>query len=646
VAGRLNPCHVWHLPPLTFKLWWYRMDNYALVERLGQGSFAIVWKARRKSDNRLVAVKQLKQAPSTWEECKRLPEIRAAALVRGQPHVINLLEAIRHGGELFLVFEYAESDLYRCLGPCERRRFEEPQVRWVMRQLFAGLAACHAAHLVHCDVKPENILLFPRLGPCGEPVLKLCDLGQATNAGECDSYVGTRWYRSPELLIGIANGGVEIDLWAAGCFFAELILLRPPFPGTDTRDMLFRICSALGAPEEGWSLSERLMQASGLRFAPSAAEGPLWYELSSTGASSSAVEIVRGLLRYDQGKRLSAARALQSSFFQGDAPEVPVVPPDKTSDKRSVEGMARSRDEAKAVSRKLQAASGARGPSPFAAGPGAGPSPFAAPPGAFPNGGDPNGFSRGLGGLGLNTRDMGSVMDDDARLRASASSPSLPSSTSPPAGYSGLGHGHSLSTSSSSQVVGLREVPAADDSLLGFSSMGIRRTNQRGQPDQVPVAQGNMAQQQRRVMQQQAVAAQQIRANRAPRDLPQGMALNAGAGLPPPSRDLHPNVQSRGGGPSLAGPSLSHHSADRPPQIRVENMLPIEEPRSPTSSGDSPISHVPLPKAKLSGSRVARGRGPSKENRSADECGRESAGEGDDEELAAKFWSQVEQSRR
>lgn len=235
-------------------------------------------------------------------------------------------------------------------------------------------------------------------------------------------------------------------------------------------------------------------------------------------------------------------------------------------------------------------------------------------------------------------------MDVDGALRASASSPSLPSSTASPAGYSALGHGHSLSTSSSSQVVGFRDAPAADDSLLGFSSMGIRRTNQRGQPEQLPVAQGGMAQQ-RRVMQQQAVAAQQIRANRAPRDLPQGMASNACAGLPPPSRDLHPNVQSRGGGPSLAGPSLSHHSADRPPQIRVENMLPIEEPHSP-SSGDSPISHVPLPKAKLSGSRVARGRGPSKENRISDECGRESAGEGDDEELAAKFWSQVEQSRR
>jgi len=82
------------------------MDNYVPVERLGQGSFAVVWKSRRKADNRLVAVKQLRQAPATWDDCKRFPEIKAAAAVRA-PYVIALLEAVRHGGELFLVFEHA-----------------------------------------------------------------------------------------------------------------------------------------------------------------------------------------------------------------------------------------------------------------------------------------------------------------------------------------------------------------------------------------------------------------------------------------------------------------------------------------------------------------------------------------------------------
>lgn len=572
------------------------MDNYQLVERLGQGSFAIVWKARRKSDHRLVACKQLKQAPSTWEECKRLPEIRAAAAVRG-PHIIALLEAVRHGSELFLVFEYADSDLYRCLGPCERRRFEEPQVRWVMRQLFSALASVHGAGLVHCDVKPENLLLFARLGPCGETVLKLCDLGQATPAGEVPSYVGTRWYRSPELLLGIGNAGGEIDLWAAGCFMAELILLRPPFPGTDTRDMLFRICSALGAPEAGYLLSERLMQSSGLRFAPCAAEGPLWFELSSTGASSAAVEIVRGLLRYDQGKRLPASRALQSSFFQSGAPEVALNPPDKDIGRhRSAEGLARSRDEAKAVSKKLAAASGSRG---------------------MPSGGFPGGSA--MGGLGL----TGSVFEVTPGA---------------PLGGAGLGAGRGLMGSSQS-ATSLRptgshrlEVEAGYSSGPGFPAMGtsspsqavafgaaakddsmLRRSGASASCSGLPTAN-------RRVMQAQAAPAQAAQL-RTRRDLTQG----AVTGFSAPSRDLRSADGHRPEPwqPWGLSPPANASSNGRSCTLTIDPA----RPSSPTASSDA--------------SPLATREG----NIRLDEGSVGSGEEGDDEELAALFWSQVEHSR-
>lgn len=339
------------------------MDNYTLLERLGQGTFAVVWKARRKSDNRLVAAKQLRQTPATWDECKRLPEIRAATTVRA-PHVIALLEAVRHGNELFLVFEYADSDLYRCLQTGAGRRFEESQVRWAMAQLLSGLSAVHAAGLVHCDIKPENLLIFSRGGPANTPVLKLCDLGQAASAGDVQSYVGTRWYRAPELILGTEGAGVEIDMWAAGCAMAELFLLRPAFPGTDTRDMLFRICSAIGAPGDGWSLGARFMQAAGLRFAPSAAEGPLWLELAAAEASPPAVDLARALLQYEPTFRCTAARALLFPFFAGGA-EAPIAPPDAQRRGHTAERMQRSRDEAKAVERRIHGASRSVGPSGF-----------------------------------------------------------------------------------------------------------------------------------------------------------------------------------------------------------------------------------------------------------------------------------------
>eukprot|EP00747_Dinoflagellata_sp_TGD_P028622 gnl/TRDRNA2_/TRDRNA2_133380_c0_seq1.p1 gnl/TRDRNA2_/TRDRNA2_133380_c0~~gnl/TRDRNA2_/TRDRNA2_133380_c0_seq1.p1 ORF type:complete len:708 (-),score=98.22 gnl/TRDRNA2_/TRDRNA2_133380_c0_seq1:110-2233(-) len=333
------------------------MDNYVLVERLGQGAYAVVWKARRRSDNRLVAAKQLRQAPATWEECKRLPEIRSAASCRS-PHIISLLEVVRASSELFLVFEHADSDLYRCLGPSHR--FAEAQVRWAIRQLLNAIAVVHSAGFVHCDIKPENLLLFARGGPCNSPILKLCDFGQATPSGEVQSYVGTRWYRPPELLLGCENAGREIDLWAAGCTMVELLITRPPFPGSDTRDMLFKICSALGAPDSGWHLGQRLVEASGLRFAPRAEQGPLWPEIESLGASPSAVELARGFLRYEEGQRWSAQRALGSAFFAFSAPEIPVTPPESVGRPKTPERLLRQREEAKKVERKLQAETAAR----------------------------------------------------------------------------------------------------------------------------------------------------------------------------------------------------------------------------------------------------------------------------------------------
>jgi len=330
----------------------------------------VVWKARRKSDGRLVAVKQLKQSPESWEACKQLPEVRAAASISDRRHLVQLLEAVRHGGELFLVFEYIEGSLHHCIAAA--RRVEESQVRWAARRLLLALAAVHAAGLVHCDVKPENILVGGSEGGSrGAPTMKLCDFGQSGPAGEIATYVGTRWYRAPELFLG-SRGDSSVDLWAAGCTIAELVLRRPWVPGSDTRDMLFRICGELGAPDdaEGWPLASQLMEASGRKNAEPAA----WQSLRDAGASQPAVDLLEGLLRYDGNRRIRCDRALRElPFFAADEPEVPVPVP--VSRPLSPATMQRSREEAQAVERRLFDKRGGLPPPPPSAPRGSSPSP-------------------------------------------------------------------------------------------------------------------------------------------------------------------------------------------------------------------------------------------------------------------------------
>ena len=105
-------------------------------------------------------------------------------------------------------------------------------------QLIKAIKYCHDHEIVHRDIKPENLLVnfLP------DTSLKLCDFGfartvQARNSQLTD-YVATRWYRAPELLLGIGNYGKPVDIWAIGCIMGELIDAQPLFPGESDIDQL------------------------------------------------------------------------------------------------------------------------------------------------------------------------------------------------------------------------------------------------------------------------------------------------------------------------------------------------------------------------------------------------------------------------
>jgi len=116
---------------------------------------------------------------------------------------------------------------------------------WI-RQLFSALEACHQERIVHCDVKPPNVLVCP-----AGSRLKLADFGSATESGTLrKEYYCSRWYRSPEVICGAQVAQPQQDIWSAGTMFAELYMHMPLFPGQGLAQQFVHIMAVLGTPKD------------------------------------------------------------------------------------------------------------------------------------------------------------------------------------------------------------------------------------------------------------------------------------------------------------------------------------------------------------------------------------------------------------
>ncbi|XP_073074437.1 cyclin-dependent kinase 15 isoform X5 [Manis javanica] len=266
-------------------------SSYLNLEKLGEGSYATVYKGISRINGQLVALKVISM---NAEEGVPFTAIREASLLKGLKHAnIVLLHDIIHTKEtLTFVFEYM----------------------LFMFQLLRGLAYIHHHHVLHRDLKPQN-LLISQLGE-----LKLADFGLARAKSipsqTYSSEVVTLWYRPPDALLGATEYSSELDIWGAGCIFIEMFQGQPLFPGvSDILEQLEKIWEVLGVPtEDTWPGVSQLPNYNPEWF-PLPKPQSLQNVCSRLGRVPEAEDLASQMLKGFPRDRVSAQEALVHNYF-------------------------------------------------------------------------------------------------------------------------------------------------------------------------------------------------------------------------------------------------------------------------------------------------------------------------------------------
>ncbi|KAG5578275.1 hypothetical protein H5410_058409 [Solanum commersonii] len=299
------------------------MDQYEKIGKIGEGTYGVVYKALVRATKEIVALKKIRLE----QEDEGVPStaIREISLLKEMQHrnIVRLLDVVHSEKRLYLVFEYLDLDLKKHMDSCPEFSKDTGVVKvskikiyipleLFVYQMLCGIAYCHSRRVLHRDLKPQNLLIDPRTN-----VLKLADFGLGRAFGipvrTFTHEVVTLWYRAPEILLGSRHYSTPVDVWSAGCIFAEMVNQQPLFPGDSEIDELFKIFRVVGTPiEDTWT---------GVTSLPDyKSTFPKWppKDLATVvpNLDTAGFDLLGKMLCLDPSKRITARSALEHEYFK------------------------------------------------------------------------------------------------------------------------------------------------------------------------------------------------------------------------------------------------------------------------------------------------------------------------------------------
>jgi glycogen synthase kinase 3 beta len=294
---------------------WLEPNTYETLRLLGKGTFGQVYLCKVKETDAHVAIKSMVNPPEKDREVQILKELH------GHPNIVRLNGAFKmppaegQGETLNLVFEYLSDTLHRVIKHYNQlgRPMDPLYVKLYQYQIFRGLNFMHMRGIAHCDLKPQNLLMDGK-----SHTLKICDFGTAKRLNFCEMrqlYICSRYFRAPEIIFGSTNYNCSIDLWAAGCILAEMIIGQPLFTGQSGIDQACEIMKVLGTPTNEELRAMNPNYPKGYEFKPKISKLD-WNVVLKERANADGCDLVSQSVTWDPFARLPPMQCLLHRFFQ------------------------------------------------------------------------------------------------------------------------------------------------------------------------------------------------------------------------------------------------------------------------------------------------------------------------------------------
>ncbi|XP_053173224.1 cyclin-dependent kinase 11B isoform X5 [Scomber japonicus] len=290
------------------------VEEFQCLNRIEEGTYGVVYRAKDKKTDEIVALKRLKmEKEKEGFPITSLREINTI-LKAQHPNIVTVREIVvgSNMDKIYIVMNYVEHDL-KSLMETMKQPFLPGEVKTLMIQLLRGVRHLHDNWILHRDLKTSNLLLSHK------GILKIGDFGLAREYGSplkpYTPVVVTLWYRSPELLLGAKEYSTAVDMWSVGCIFGELLTQKPLFPGKSEIDQINKIFKDLGSPSEKiWPGYSELPAVKKMTFT----EYPYNNLRKRFGAllSDQGFDLMNKFLTYCPSKRILSDEALKHEYLR------------------------------------------------------------------------------------------------------------------------------------------------------------------------------------------------------------------------------------------------------------------------------------------------------------------------------------------